>query len=204
MRKTLILLFLIVFQNLFCQTIAPLYMKGSDISGTYYKDLNNDLDQFVGTWLFSNSESNLTITIIKKTQYYNPNRNVYFDYLIAEYKYEVNNQILVNSLPNLSQNHTSIYDYNIFGYSIIDKNKAPRCPECNINERRVKLNFKDPVRNAPGLTGLVTLRRFDENGIQKTHMRLQQSGSVLYLDDTPATYNSFLVPLGEYILIKQP
>ncbi|RAR48100.1 DUF6705 family protein [Flavobacterium lacus] len=206
MKQIATLLLFLLFSG-FCVAQAPelpLYGASINVQGAYYKDLNNDLDQFIGSWVFSDSNTTLTITIVKKTQFFNLDRNVYIDYLVGEYHYEVNNQTIVNSLSNLNQNFSNIYDYNIYGYSIINKRKAPVCPECNLNERRVKLRFKDPIRNAPGLSGIITLRRVDENGVQKTHMRLQQTGSIIPIDDTPPTYMSFHVPWGQYVLIKQP
>lgn len=41
--------------------------KGMDVSGTYYKDIDNDFNRFEGTWVYSNANTTLKITFRKKT-----------------------------------------------------------------------------------------------------------------------------------------
>jgi hypothetical protein len=186
-------------------TIRPLFQGGyAKIENAYYKDIDLDFDAFLGTWRFTEGNTILEIKLQKVLENYNANNKVYEDVIIGEYRYVENGIELVNTIQNLNAPFVNHNAYQITGSSIVKPTSAPICPECDPNERRIKLSFSDPIRNAPGLTGRITLRRVDENGVQKIHMRLQQTGTVLYLDETPVTYLSFHVPWGQYVLTKQP
>ena len=54
-------------------------------TGTYLKDLDYDLDKFVGTWKYQNGINTLIIKLEKIEKVYN--EDYYADLLIGSYKY---------------------------------------------------------------------------------------------------------------------
>ena len=61
--KTYSILFLVCFLSCKVQIIDKYNPDnlGSFINGVYYKDVNNFRNQFVGTWLYTNGNTSLTI-----------------------------------------------------------------------------------------------------------------------------------------------
>ncbi len=49
--------------------VKSLYEDDTDITGAYYKDLYNDFDNFVGTWIYTNGSTSLTITLQKNYKF---------------------------------------------------------------------------------------------------------------------------------------
>ena len=114
----------------------------SDVS--YFKDVNNHLDKFVGTWLgtFDNKTLELQISILE---------NVYgvrlsFDKLLIKYKItDINGNEIVNTLPLFDEykyhmngkyfaSNTSVYQALYIGYEV----------ECN-QKGYAMLKFIDPT-----------------------------------------------------------
>jgi len=187
--------------------IKPLYMKGgNNVSGAYYKDLNNDFDNFTGTWQLVNGSTTLKIVFEKREQIYIEDYDAYYDVLVGEYKYLVNGLEKVNTLPNLVSPPTDVYAHNIVGASIIKSTSAPVCNDCTVNERRVSLNFNDPTRPGiqHGLSGKIIVKRADVGASQKIKINLRQSGAYIPPTGTTPTSEqySFNIPWGEYILTK--
>jgi len=206
MKKNIIILILLIFSNLSAQTpIKSLFHdKYAQIENAYYKDVDLDFDNFIGTWKFTDGNTIFEIKLQKVVMRYDSVLKIYEDFIIGEYRYVLNGVQIINTISNLNTPFDDSYLHNIVGTAIIKSMSAPICPECSTNERRVSLMFNDPIRNAPGLGGRITLRRIDENGVQKIQLFLQQTGSVIYLDETPVTYTRFHVPWGSYVLVKQP
>ena len=202
-------IFLILSITFFCsckaQTlILPLFNNPNygDTHGAYYKDLNNDLNAFVGTWELVNGSTSLKIIIQKKLQNYSEMNNIYRDMLIGEYKYISNGIEKVNTLANIT-NSGNVYAHNIVGNIIIKNDNFPSCPECNLNEKRVSLMFDDPtITDVEGLDGEIIIRRVDIDGVQKIKVWLRPTGNITYIEGNPPTSTSFNVPWGEYILTK--
>jgi hypothetical protein len=69
--KNILLALLMIF-SLSCKSqIVPLETHYEDTNGgAYFKDLQNEMDKFVGTWEYSNGTNTLTIIIKKKTHFY--------------------------------------------------------------------------------------------------------------------------------------
>lgn len=206
-----IILTLIILSGYFLQAqspVKPLFLKGKTNQGTYYKDVDNDFDNFTGTWKYTNSTDTLIIKIEKREQVYiNTFINYYQDMLVGEYRYVKNGEEKVNTISLLESPFiTDFYDHNIKGASIIKSNTAPVCDECGENERRVRLSFSDPTRPGmkQGLSGTITLRRINEGGVQKIKMFLQQTGSYIpeLGSNPPEEHYFFNLPFGHYTLTK--
>ncbi len=202
MKKILIIL--ITFISFSCkaqQPVIPLEDLGTDFAnGTYLKDVNNDLDKFVGTWIMTTPISKLTIKLRKIEQY---NRGSYFlDVLVGEYKYELNGSTVVNTLPNFLDLSIEPYNHCIVGSRIIYKGQYPACSTCSITENRVSLFFTDPDELTRGYLnpGGIALRHKIENGIEKMEAKIFIDGPVFMPENAPS---NFQLPTGEYTLTKQ-
>ena len=172
--------------------------------GAYYKDLNNNLDDYVGTWKYVDGGSSLEIVIEKKLMYFNDFSNIYEDILIGEYKYIEDGILKINTLDLMIVPPSDLYAHNIKGNIILAHDNFPICVDC-LFEKRVSLNFSDPERdNLNGLRGNLELRRVDDGGVQKIKAILRQEGNIITVEDEPVPDKSFNVPFGTYILTRVP
>jgi hypothetical protein len=60
-------------------------------AGSYIKDLNNELDIYVGTWVWQQGNEIVTFKIQKAIHELFENTGVYYDYLVGDYKYTTDN-----------------------------------------------------------------------------------------------------------------
>ena len=163
--------------------------------GAYYKDLNNELDKFEGTWVFDNGTTIFTIVLEKREQ--QQVLNDYRDLLKGEYKYEENGQVQVNTLSNLNDPSTQ---NNIGGSYIHKKTDYPACGDCTENERRIDMYFNDPERSYLS-DGIVVRYLLDETNPEKLEVIIYQSGGGILPDENSPDVPR--VPYGTYIMVKQ-
>ncbi|RNC87837.1 MAG: hypothetical protein ED556_01210 [Winogradskyella sp.] len=172
-------------------------------SGYYYKDLNNDLNNFEGTWLYTNGNDSLTI-IFEKQQNKNiqyDNTNYYIDAIIGEYKYVENGLEKINTLENLDNNHYNPYDYNLLA-DVIYKYGDLSCVDCQPGNITIKGKFSQPDCDIPS-TPKIIVRYYVENNMEKLSFLLMSStyrGNPLGLEPQ---CQGFAIPYGYYTLIKQ-
>ena len=199
--KNIIITILIIIATISCKAQSPIYPLSDHTieitNGAYYKDMDGDLDNFIGTWLYQNGNTSFKITLQKTLQYFND--QWYEDLLYGEYQYIEGGVEFVNTLSN---NPLDLYDFNISGCSIIYKGQYPSCSTCTLLERRVFLDFTDPDPNLSYISSAIVLRYInDGSGIDKMEVQLVTNGTkVLPYDGAP---NQPTVPYGEYLLIKQ-
>lgn len=172
--------------------------NGSSITNAYYKDINNLLHPFEGTWLFTDGNKSLKIVLVKKTNRYNG--KYYEDYLIGGYEYKVESTIIVSTLSDINVNYPTRWKYKINGNMTLKNDYTPRCPECNVDEYRLRLNFKEP---ASVLNGQLIIRKITVGGQEALKINLSGSNTTYYKYGTTPPPDDFVVPSGEYILIKQ-
>lgn len=67
----------------------------------YYKDLNNDLDKFLGTWKYIDTNKELTVTFYQETNNYCGNSQ---DELYAKFTYSENGILVYNTFTNYRPN----------------------------------------------------------------------------------------------------
>ncbi|THD33723.1 DUF6705 family protein [uncultured Flavobacterium sp.] len=211
MRYIIIFIILLFASN--CKAQSPIIPLNNseyeDIRGAYYKDTENFLQQFEGTWLYSNNGTILKIILKKKEMFYVNGSilNFYTDYIVGEYQYIKNNLEMQNTLGNINMNHQEISDYNIYGNIMTKGTKFPAaCPECQPGELRLKTFYTEPTRrNVEGLDAQMVFRRFTENGVAKLKIWFYStSGSYGFTrDGQPTDIVSYLLPYGEYVLTKQ-
>ncbi|MAX70630.1 MAG: hypothetical protein CMC76_05940 [Flavobacteriaceae bacterium] len=180
----------------------PIYSSenyGED--GYYFKDTDNDFNQFEGTWIYTNGIDSLEIQFEKKTMMHvqDSSFNYYEDAIVGEYRFIENGVEIVNTLPNLQDNYSSPYSYNISGGSI-HKYGDPRCGNlCNPNDIVVICTFADPEREISGMEATFYMRHFLDDGVEKLEVYLSSGGNL----DADNEYFNFRLPFGEYLLVKQ-
>lgn len=175
------------------------------IEGAYYKDTHNDLDNYAGTWKYSNGTTSITITLQKKTMqlYVGDYISYYEDIIIGEYKYIENGIEKVNTLPQLSTILNSSYAHNIVGNAIIGP-QSYYCLNCGPNDRKLATQFGDPNREIFGMEPEMIFQRADSGGVQKLKLRFRTISSYITDDGEPPLFTSYTIPFGEYLLVKQP
>ncbi|KGO94394.1 DUF6705 family protein [Flavobacterium subsaxonicum] len=175
--------------------ILPILESASNIvQGAYYKDLDNELGKFVGTWKYTIGTTSFTITLQKKAMFYNTYDNYYEDIIIGEYKYISNGVTIVNTLPNLGTNYDSQYKYNISGLIIKDQYSQP------VGNRRIQLGFVDPERDYLNMGIFIKYIAAVGNTPAKIEIEFTGSMSIVPSDTAPT---SLRVPEQNYVLLKQ-
>ncbi|MNE18221.1 hypothetical protein D3C80_1112430 [compost metagenome] len=190
--------------------ILPFDDQYGEVRGAYYKDVQNFLNQYEGTWLYSQSGTVLKIVLKKKEMFHENGiaQNFYTDFIVGEYQYIVNGVEIQNTLSNLSINHEEISRYNIYG-NIQDRGTKPPtpCPECLPGEMKLLTYYNEPSRrNIEGLSSHMVFRRFSENGVTKLKIWFYAYGWTYgtTTDGQPTDIDRYLLPYGEYVLTKQP
>lgn len=179
---------------------APLYLIDRTLpEGTHFKDLDNDLNKFVGTWKWQSNDSIITIVLQKKEDVFFNNRNQYEDYIIGEYKFEINGVVLIDYLYKLQDPTIIGLEHYLAGNRIMDKRFFPKCDECSINERRLHLYFTDPEYSY--IPSGMVLRHKLINGIEQLHIKFRTIGSYVQPYENAPEQNR--IPFGDYVFIKQ-
>ncbi|WP_353150000.1 DUF6705 family protein [Flavobacterium sp.] len=169
--------------------------NGERPQNIYYKDINNLLDPYVGTYIYTNGTTSLKFVLQKKVQAFDG--WFYEDVIVGEYQYIENGVEKVNTLNNFNINHTDSWDYNILGNWII-KIGLPGCEECTPTEKRLRLSLRDTVS---GAWANLILAKTIVNGQQAIRLNLMWDIRTHIYGTPELTPRSFLG--GEFILIKQ-
>jgi hypothetical protein len=145
-----------------CQAQSPIYdiseVRRGKVQGSYFKDLNNVLDGYDGTYLYTNGNNSLKIILKKKllSKGYH-----YQDLIVGEFQYIENGVELNNTLANINVNYTDEdVNHRITGGRIITGTKLG-CSDCTPTEKRLRLSFVDnKSRNIAG----IDIRKTSVNG----------------------------------------
>lgn len=185
MKKTLTLIpVLLIFLSCKAQDITPIYNEEDVPSyiNTYYKDVDNDFNPYVGRWKWEDGESSFEI-IFNKDVHRESGNGDFSDNLVGEYKYIDNGEVLVDyphlildepgGVPNIViPNDNSILSYDIR----TDDKGFPPCSECAPNTRFILLGIQEKAKS--GVWGEIRMARFVEDGIEKIRMRIFNSFNV--------------------------
>lgn len=173
-----------------------------DETGVYYKDLNNFLNTFEGTYVYNQNGVYFKMILQKKTLS-NVNNFYYEDLLIGAYQY-TNNSQSINYLNTLNTFHANGWDYIIDGNTILTGN-GYLCLSCGTYEKWIHMSISDPES---GSISNFILRKTTLSGQEAIIVRIQgrikdnminMDNPPTYEIEQPANY-----PLGqELILIKQ-
>jgi len=174
--------------------------------GVYYKDMDNDYNQLEGTWLYTDGNTSLLITLEKKVMNHivTETRNYYTDALVGEYKYIEDGIEKVNTLANLDIDYDNPYKYNITGGTISKPGDA-LCHNCGPDDVKVFCSFSDPERDIVGSEPRMIFRQYIENDVEKIEINFLGGGmiSVDEEDIQDLDMLSYRLPYGQYTLTKQ-
>jgi hypothetical protein len=175
-----VLCFLVTLSCKAQQQIFSINAGGWPIEGAYYKDLDNELNQFEGTWKGAFNYQIFNITFSKYKDY-NSTGNYYEDRLAGKYKMLDANGILeLYSTYNLPDNNAKVTSLGFVEGT--NKTKLRLLFADNCIEGEIHISFENP---------------------QKTQMRWKYfTKQELVVDDSDcAPINE--MPGGEFILTKQ-
>lgn len=211
----LILVAIISFISCKAQSpILPLYNNSNfgDVENAYYKDNNNVHNQYVGTWLYNNGTTSLKIILKKKEMFHvigdatNPTPDFYTDAVIGEYQYIENGVEKINTLSNIDINYPTSTDHNLYSFSLKRADSYPKCNECTIGEKVLRMNIDEPSRrHIMNLSRDFIIRRYFDNGIEKLKVWFILTGHGVYVDSNTnelSDISGFSLPYGEYVLTK--
>ena len=203
MKNIKILLLVILMQfTLQCKAQSPivaLYRGDYSIENSYRKDLNSDLNKFVGTWRYINNDTILIVKLRKKVMHFTNFpmvKKYYSDILVGEYQLTVNGNEIANSLSRLDANFTNKYDYTICGYGL-----TKPCRICPTDKREVTGKFTEQdrkhIRN-----GAVQIRHVNQGLLEFIRLDFYSQGieSEFAGDPTEPWANKF--NYGTYLMEK--
>ncbi|TXE17647.1 hypothetical protein ES692_08770 [Psychroserpens burtonensis] len=177
--------------------IVPLDTYIHEIAdNSYVKDIDNELNKFIGTWVFSDGNSSFTLVLQKQIQTFND--DYYEDYMIGEYSYSINGLTVVNTIPLLNSTNLNL-QRNIGGRYVV-KGADHNCPACLPNERRIDMYFSDPNRKYLS-TGLVLRYLVNQSNPEKITATIYVVGNVMLPYEGASS--SPRVPYGTYLMEKQ-
>ena len=174
------------------ETIVPLETwNGYTAYGEYYKDVNDVLNEYEGTWLYSNGNTSLKIILQKRLRqpYFN---NTHIDMLVGEYQYIENGVEKINTLANINSQENSISESDILTTPFLGD-----CTDCLPNEKRVSVGFSDSVAE---LHGEIFFKKMVVNGQEAIRASIYYTRNYFkaYMPSIPPGNNEY-----DYILIKQ-
>ena len=195
-------IFVLLLLSINCKAQSPIIDiiddDGSEVIGAYYKDVNNLLNPFEGTYIYTSGSTTLKIVLVKKVLQYNS--QYYEDLIIGEYQYIENGVEKANTLSNINITYLNQRRHNIDGNFLVDKNfRVWQCPDCSATEKRLNTLLKDVVS---GRFADLIMRRTTEGGQEVMKINITNISRVIEIEGQP-TAPDFALPIGEFTLIKQ-
>lgn len=169
----------------------------------YYKDVNNLLNPFVGTWVYTNGSTKLKIILKKAVNNYNG----YYreDLIYGEYQYIENGIEKINTLSEIDVIYQAQFNHSIAGNNILENNaRQLPCSDCLLNQKRFLGHISDPLKD---VTGRLFLRKIIVNGEPALSALIHFTGIRTTGSDASNIEQEFVgstIPNGEYTLIKLP
>lgn len=212
MKKYFNILFL-TFTIITCKAQSPIYdisePETNKAPGSYFKDLNGDLDGYDGTYSYYNSyydnvlgryvSSELVIVLKKKILSYG---YYYKDLIVGEYKIVGNGSTTINTLSNINNNYTDEeLNHSISGNFILTGTMWG-CPDCSPTEKRLRLSLIN--KESKNIVGL-DIRKITVNG--NPGIKVLLFGKEYHNVPNPdgsLSVGTPMLELGEYIMMKQP
>lgn len=204
---------LLSFATLVCKAQSPIYdisePKSEKTPGSYFKDLNGNLDGYDGTYSYYNSyyddvlgrylSNELKIVLKKKVLSYG---YYYEDLIVGEFQFIRNGHEVTNTLANINVNYTDeALNHAITGNFILT-GTAWGCPDCSPTEKRLRLSLID--NKSPNIVGL-DIRKITVNGAPAFKVLIfGEESEFIPNPDGSRTTGTPMLELGEYIMMKQP
>lgn len=213
--RNIVLIITILSITLTCKaqiTTIPSYDSGAtfgEVNNAYYKDVDDFLNQFEGTWQYTNTIDTLTLKFVKKMKMKISYGRIFYytDFLVGEFRYTENGVEKANTLSNLTINYTNPFNYNMYSSAKTGKNSYPRCPECPENVERLMITFDEPENDDAMLAADFVIRHEVDAGVEKIKAQfVLMTGPIGFKkgsDLIPSTATKHSIPYGNYTLIKQ-
>lgn len=165
----------------------------ANLSDKYYKDLNNLLNPFEGTYVYSEGDTYLKLVLQKKEMCFFGDH--YEDMIIGEYQYIKNGIEIVNTLPKLNQNIDDKRNHGIDGNQILTGNQL--CEECSPTDKHLHVGL---VEDGKGRASM-SIRKVTVNGQEaiKVFFYWHYKTHVVGTPESPSPS----LPGGVYIMLKQ-
>lgn len=184
--------------------------KAIDFDNAYFKDTENFRDQFVGTWIYTDENTNTTLKVEFQKRdmisFSAPTYN-YFDFLVGEFQYIENGVEKANTLSNLNVNHISIWDYSIVGKSKLENYHEPSCNDCPLGAVRLRMRFDEITNDDFGFSADFIIRHIIESGVEKLKVQFVWKNGPSYINkyntELESTTREHSIPYGNYTLIKE-
>lgn len=115
MKNIILIIFFTLISTLTsCQTVVDLDARdGTRNNGIYYKDTNNKLLPFGGTWVYNDGTNYIKLILVNKI--YAQIGDYYEDLIIGEFQYKHNGIDIINNLNNLNVTYPNILQHSISG-----------------------------------------------------------------------------------------
>ena len=200
--RNLILITLLLLLTINCRAQSPIINivddDGSQINGAYFKDINNLLNPFEGTYIYTNGSDTFKMVLVKKElQAYN---GYYEDLIVGEYQYIKNGVQIANTLSEISINYMNQRTHKIDGNFLVGKNHiAWKCPSCSTTELRLRATIQDIISNK---FATLIMRRTTEGGQEVMKINILHISGDILVEGEPVPLE-FALPIGEFTLIKQ-
>jgi hypothetical protein len=179
------------------------------IAGAYYKDLNNYLNPYIGTWEYNNGSGFIFTLKLRKVEM-NLSGHVYEDMIVGEYRIVKNGVEIINTLNDFNTVYSDERNHNVDGNTINEgKIGVTRCPECSDTEKWITLILSDDLQ---GIAYDLATRPIDIAGQEVLRIYVSTDGLTFttdtgnFLQDlknrivAPGEHN---LPTGYLNLVKQ-
>lgn len=188
-----------------CNNIVNLDGNFRDVylgeQGYYYKDLNNVLNAFEGTYLYTNGNTSFKIKLQKKLMSKNANYNCE-DMIIGGAEYISDGLIIFNSIPLLNTFYEDGYKYKLVAKNIYTGGDRD-CDECGVNEKWLGGHITDPITDQ---SCEIFIRKITHNGQEALKITLHIDITRRFYREGSTPPPTINLPYDQdyMILIKQP
>lgn len=203
MKKTTNLLIVMLLLSVITQsqTIKDINAFPWAEPGVYYKDLNDVLEPFVGTYLYNDLATNTSFKIILQKKEGSLFHSFQQDMLIGAYKFIKNGVVKVDTENDLLNNYPDGRSSVINGYMILDGTERG-CTDCLPNEKRIYGSIRDP--NSSGFVDKLFIRKITVNNQEAIKIYIHHSIEGTRVVGMP----TMIIPPGypafeEFVLLKQ-
>lgn len=196
--KNIVITLGFVFLALGCKAQTPIFDLSdrdgtNEMAGAYYKDTQNRLNSYVGTYIYNQNGKMFKIVLQKKEQSF---RYYYEDLIIGEYQYIENGVEKINTLSRLNTNFVDGIYYSIHGNLIMSSNYL--CDDCLPSQNHLGGSLSESSTQS---LAEVDFKLTTVNGQPAMRVLISWRYKTRAVSDSPNPQPSF--PGGEYIMIKQ-
>ena len=175
----------------------PVTLAGNRVKGAYYKDTKNQLNAYEGTYIYTNGTTSLKI-ILKKMMSTVPTNLYYEDIIVGEYQYIENGVEKINTFSKFNIGSPYKNTLHTIKGNLLLQGTELGCPDCAPTEKRLNVGFVDIPSHSNASPQIRIITSAGKSAIKFSfhwEMRMHKEGD-------PPNINPIL-PMGEYILIKQ-